>query len=592
MSRSSHNSSFPGLSLLRVVTIMVLALWLALPGVKIARASGVVGDGTPASCTEAALTAALAGGGTITFNCGGPKTILVTSEKSITQDTVIQGGGVITITGGLTTRLFRVFAPASLTLNDITLDSAYSPTTDGGAILSTGTLSLNNVTIQHSQAGNSVCGGAIRTDGVAIIANSRFQDNTAGFGGGAICTAGFGAPTLQISNSSFENNRATRTDIDTGFGGAIYLNTSASLTVVGSSFINNSAQYGGALSVMQGATATLRTQDFAHATYFLVNAAADTGGAIYSRGALRIYGVQFNGNSVPQNTVAVGYGGGIASLGTLTLYDSFLSVNRGRFGGGLFVGGSVTNAQADVQRTTFSQNEARSLGGGLYANTETTVITVTNSIFRRNTAVTGGALARFNAQLHLSNSSITQNSATSGGGLYVGAGPSPTAGGYVQVRSATFSGNTASSNQGGGIFNAGLLELYFTTIVSNTNGVYSIGGGNTRFRSSVLHNPGALNCDGDGTAQISNDAANHVTDNSCGPAFPAAGDPRLGPLQNDGPNTTSYHLPLAGSPLINAGYSNCPPRDQRGALRPDACDIGAVEYGGLIARAFMPMVLR
>ena len=41
--------------------------------------AGVVGDGTPGSCSEATLTAALATGGTITFNCGGPKTILILS---------------------------------------------------------------------------------------------------------------------------------------------------------------------------------------------------------------------------------------------------------------------------------------------------------------------------------------------------------------------------------------------------------------------------------------------------------------------------------------------------------------------------------
>jgi hypothetical protein len=105
---------------------LCLALLVAclLPA-ALARAAGVVGDGTPASCTEAAFTAALLGGGTITFNCGGPKTILVLSEKNITQNTVIEGGGVITLTGGLTTRLFRVDAAGSLALSNITLDEEF-----------------------------------------------------------------------------------------------------------------------------------------------------------------------------------------------------------------------------------------------------------------------------------------------------------------------------------------------------------------------------------------------------------------------------------------------------------------------------------
>jgi hypothetical protein len=33
-------------------------------------AAGTVGDGTPGSCTEAALVAALANGGAVSFNCG------------------------------------------------------------------------------------------------------------------------------------------------------------------------------------------------------------------------------------------------------------------------------------------------------------------------------------------------------------------------------------------------------------------------------------------------------------------------------------------------------------------------------------------
>jgi predicted outer membrane repeat protein len=541
----------------------------------------VVGNGTPASCTEAALTAALAGGGAVTFNCGGPATILVLSEKAINQDTVIQGGGAITLTGGQVTRLFRVVAPASLTLNNIILDSAYSPSADGGAILSNGTLSLNNVTIQNSQAGPAFCGGAIRSDGLALITHSRFSKNSAG-AGGAICTAAAGAPTLRISHSRFNNNQAVRPAPDTGLGGAILLKQTATLDITGSSFTGNKADGGGALAVESGATATVRPEAGQTAA-FLGNSATLDGGAIYSLGTLRVYGAQFNSNTVPENKASIGFGGGINNLGSLTLHDSSFSGNRGRFGGGVFVGGSVNNAQADIQRAVFFQNVATIYGGGLYTNNAATVIVVTNSVFERNTAGAGGGLARFNAQLRLLNSSVTRNKALgAGGGLYVDAGPSPGSSSYVQVRSVTFSGNEAKDNQGGGIYKIGRIELYFTTIVGNTGGVHSLLDGNTRFHGSVLYNPGFPNCSGDGSTQISNDLANHVSDASCGPFFPAAGDPQLGPLQDDGPNTTFYHLPLAGSPLINKGPGDCPERDQRGMLRVGACDIGAVEFEGLL----------
>ena len=75
----------------------------------------VVGTGTAASCTEQALRAALdaaktAGGGTITFNCGGKHTITIASRlvvgSSKTGTVIIDGGGLITISGGGKTRVF------------------------------------------------------------------------------------------------------------------------------------------------------------------------------------------------------------------------------------------------------------------------------------------------------------------------------------------------------------------------------------------------------------------------------------------------------------------------------------------------------
>src|SRR3954471_17944461 len=71
----------------RIAVMLFIALSFFIPVAETAHAAGVVGNGTSISCTEAALTSALAGGGTITFNCGGPTTILVLSEKVITQNT-------------------------------------------------------------------------------------------------------------------------------------------------------------------------------------------------------------------------------------------------------------------------------------------------------------------------------------------------------------------------------------------------------------------------------------------------------------------------------------------------------------------------
>src|SRR5690349_21976910 len=58
----------------------------------------VVGDGTAASCTEAALRAAVGAGGIVTFACGpDPVTITVTSSLTLAADTVIDGGDTVSI---------------------------------------------------------------------------------------------------------------------------------------------------------------------------------------------------------------------------------------------------------------------------------------------------------------------------------------------------------------------------------------------------------------------------------------------------------------------------------------------------------------
>jgi hypothetical protein len=64
----------------------------------------VIGIGTPQSCTSAAVVAAVAQGGIITFDCGpGPLTIEMTATAKVVNNTgpeiVIDGGGLVTLSG-------------------------------------------------------------------------------------------------------------------------------------------------------------------------------------------------------------------------------------------------------------------------------------------------------------------------------------------------------------------------------------------------------------------------------------------------------------------------------------------------------------
>jgi hypothetical protein len=120
---------------------VVGGLMLSSVSANQALASRVVGAGTPGSCTEAALDAALVGGGTVTFKCGGAATITVTSTKTISADTTIDGGSLITISGGNSVGVFSVNDGVNFTVQNLIIANGNSATS-GGGILNDGTLTV------------------------------------------------------------------------------------------------------------------------------------------------------------------------------------------------------------------------------------------------------------------------------------------------------------------------------------------------------------------------------------------------------------------------------------------------------------------
>ena len=145
---------------LGMLALLLAGFFVTLFRPPLAYASGVVGNGTPASCTEAAFNAVLTGGGLITFNCGGAKTITFTFYKSLDADTTIDGGGVITLSGGNTLGLFQVYANKSLT--------------------------LQNITLAEGKSGGGMAAGAIENFGTTTLLNSTLRDNVSTSTGGAI----------------------------------------------------------------------------------------------------------------------------------------------------------------------------------------------------------------------------------------------------------------------------------------------------------------------------------------------------------------------------------------------------------------------
>ena len=147
----------------RSIATKLSLLLIAAAFVSTSAMAGIVGSGTPSSCTEAALQAQLAAGGTVTFNCGaGPQTIAMTNTMVILQNypkIIIDGNDTITLDGtGNTSGMISIFG-SSTVLPDVTLrhliianGNITTGLNAGGAIQNFGKLPLDTVTLRTSRA--------------------------------------------------------------------------------------------------------------------------------------------------------------------------------------------------------------------------------------------------------------------------------------------------------------------------------------------------------------------------------------------------------------------------------------------------------
>ncbi len=203
----------------------------------------VVGDGTAASCTAEAFLAAVEGGGVITFDCGpDPVTITVDRPAKIRNDTgpdiVIDGGGLVTLSGGGTTRI--------LYMN--TCDEAQVWTTPHCDDQDHPRLVVQNLTFVDGNSqgeGENDGGGAIWIRGGRFRAvNTRFFGNVCAqtgpdLGGGAIRVFDqFEDREVYIVNSTFGGGEALG---NTGSNGGALSSIGVSWTILDSVLSYNHA---------------------------------------------------------------------------------------------------------------------------------------------------------------------------------------------------------------------------------------------------------------------------------------------------------------------------------------------------------------
>lgn len=249
----------------------------------------VVGDGTPSSCTSAAVVAAVAGGGVITFDCG-PDPIVITLDETakIVNDTgpdiVIDGGGLVTLSGAGQRRILYMNTcdeaqkwttpmcnnqdhPRLVVQNLTFVDGNSSGESDpdgGGAIFVRGgrfrVINSRFFNNRCDDTGPDVGGAAIRVfdqyEGQPVyVVNSTFGGSEEL---GNVCSNGGGLSSIGVSytviNSVFSHNRAIGNGANPakngtpggGSGGAIYNDGNTfTLTLCGVEITDNSANEGG-----------------------------------------------------------------------------------------------------------------------------------------------------------------------------------------------------------------------------------------------------------------------------------------------------------------------------------------------------------
>ena len=264
--------------------------------------------------------------------------------------------------------------------------------------------------------------------------------------------------------------------------------------------------------------------------------------AISGNNAVRIFYVMPNASLTMSGlAITLGHssqGGAIYNDGRLDLSNMSISANYADTSGGIYNNyGSVLN----VSSSTFYNNSSDWCCSAIFAD-RTVASTIANSTFYNNTSTRGG------------------------GGAIGSAGP-------MTIVNSTIAGNTTNQSTGGGVWNyqnLGSVTLKNTIVANNTNGncaeTITDGGGNLQY-------PG----------------------NDCGATIPV-GDPKLGPLQDNGGPTWTMAL-LSGSLAIDAGDNpTCAGQpinnlDQRGETRPKdgdgngtlICDIGPYEASTIIA---------
>lgn len=293
------------------------------------------------------------------------------------------------------------------------------------------------------------------------------------------------------------------------------------------------------------------------------------GGAIYNEGKLTLSGVSFieNRPMVPHGIMESSQGGAIYNGGELMINGSTI------FRENLAVEGSAiynhSNFEYNLIEGTLFESHSGNHTIFTIINSE---LNITRSTFSNNNNIEGVIRSLGNLLVESSTFNSNQGNAASVTAF----------GGNLIIRRSTFSGERGITPNGVGVIQCDNTEAELQDLTiynARSEGIRSAllmyDNCSVTLINNVFHGEENV-CTYANPDNLIVFGTNFSTDNSC-PGFTVIDDPMLGDLRDNG-GPTLTHMPLPGSPLIDAG-DECLPEDQRGFTRPagQGCDVGAVE---------------
>ena len=229
-------------------------------------------------------------------------------------------------------------------------------------------------------------GSAIHWTGTnGKVIDSTFKDSTSKYIGGAIYFNNY----ANVTNSKFINNSAN-------FGGAV--DFEADSYVENCIFENNFAKYLG------GAVFSSKHTNILNST-FAKNEAGDGGGIyFFSKGLVE--------NSLFEKNNAIGYGGAITNEGEVIVRNSNFINNTGEYSGAIFLKGNGI-----IDNSTFSENSANKEAGAIDSYCDNT--SISNCIFNHNEATKGKSIQIINKHVRIENSIFNNNPSSLESEIYV-----------------------------------------------------------------------------------------------------------------------------------------------------------------------------